>query len=101
MPTPERIAYVSGGTSGIGLAIVRALLAREWRVAICGRDPERLARAARELDPARLLTTRADVGDEEDVRRWVAEARERLGPPDVLVNNAGIYEEYPIATLPT
>jgi NAD(P)-dependent dehydrogenase (short-subunit alcohol dehydrogenase family) len=101
MSTPERVAYVSGGASGIGLAIVRALLARDWRVAICGRDPERLERAARELDSARLLTTRADVAEEADVRRWVAEARERLGPPDLLVNNAGIYEEYPIATLPT
>src|SRR5204863_8118698 len=95
MPTPERTAYVTGGASGIGLAIARALLVQGWRVAICGRDPARLEQAARELASERLLATRADVSEEEDVRRWVAEARGGLGPPDVLVNNAGIYEEYP------
>jgi 3-oxoacyl-[acyl-carrier protein] reductase len=41
------------------------------------------------------------VSDEADVQRWVAEARERLGPPDLLVNNAGMFNDCLIATLPT
>jgi 3-oxoacyl-[acyl-carrier protein] reductase len=94
-----RTAYVTGGTSGIGLAVARALLERDFAVAICGRDAGRLERAAAELGaiagPERVAAARADVSRATDVERWVREAASRLGPPRLLVLNAGIaaYEE--------
>jgi len=92
-------AYVTGGTSGIGLTVARALLERGFAVAICGRDPGRLERAEAELGalagPERVAATRADVSRAADVERWVSDAAGRLGPPDLLVLNAGIavYDE--------
>lgn len=85
-------AVVTGGTSGIGLATARILLAEGARVAICGRDQARLDVAKSELgaDATRLLAARCDVRDEamvnalaDQVRAW---ANGRL---DLLVNNAG------------
>jgi 3-oxoacyl-[acyl-carrier protein] reductase len=95
----RKTAFVTGGGSGIGLAIVRALAERGWRVAACGRDLVKLERAVADLG-AGVLVTRADVSREDEVADWINLARWRLGSPDVLVNNAGIYEEAEIATLP-
>jgi NAD(P)-dependent dehydrogenase (short-subunit alcohol dehydrogenase family) len=98
---PPKTAFVTGGGSGIGLAIVRALADRDWQVAVCGRDLTKLDRAVASLSPARVMITPADVSREDDVARWVDAARRRFGSPDVLVNNAGVYEEAEIAALPT
>ena len=97
MNKQDHVALVTGGSSGIGLAIVRALLARGWKVALCGRDGNKLERATTDLagsEPERaerLLASTADVSNAEDVRRWVSEACGHFGPPSILVNNAGIY----------
>ncbi len=89
----SRIALVTGGTRGIGLATVRRLLAGGHRVAFCGRDPEAGRAAEAELGPdARFVL--ADVGDERAVRALVHACAERLGPPTVLVNNAGVNATY-------
>lgn len=80
-------ALVTGGSSGIGQGIARALRDRGARVAICGRDPARLAAAAAELG---VTGVRADVAREEDVERMMGEVTDALGGLDVLVNNAGI-----------
>lgn len=94
-----KTAFVTGGGSGIGFAIVRALIGRGWQVAVCGRDLAKLERAVAGLG-AGVLTTHADVSREDEVARWVDSARRRFGSPDVLVNNAGVYEEAEIAALP-
>nr|BFE74058.1 hypothetical protein GCM10020092_073590 [Actinoplanes digitatis] len=87
-------ALVTGGSRGIGLRIARALLAEGAHVAIAARDAERLAKAAAELGtsghPGRIVTVRADTGDDESVRAAVREARDRLGGIDILVNNAAV-----------
>jgi NAD(P)-dependent dehydrogenase (short-subunit alcohol dehydrogenase family) len=79
---------VTAGASGIGLAIARAFHAAGARVYICDIDDSGLARAMGEL--AGLLTRRCDVGDRTEVAAMVADAAQRLGGLDVLVNNAGI-----------
>jgi NAD(P)-dependent dehydrogenase (short-subunit alcohol dehydrogenase family) len=97
--TDEGAAFVTGGTSGIGLAVARALAERGLPVAICGRDADKLGRAEAELaaiaGPDRVIATQADVSKAADVERWVREAAAGLGAPSVLVLNAGIghYEE--------
>jgi NAD(P)-dependent dehydrogenase (short-subunit alcohol dehydrogenase family) len=82
---------VTGGGSGIGLGIVRALAAEGCRVAICGRNRERLeqAAAAWQGEPG-ILTRACDVADRQSVRAmfdWIAE---QLGGLDILVNSAGV-----------
>jgi NAD(P)-dependent dehydrogenase (short-subunit alcohol dehydrogenase family) len=82
------VALVTGGSRGIGLATVRRLLADGTAVCFCGRDAAAGEAAADELPGA--LFVRADVSREADVRGLVAACAARLGPPTVLVANAGV-----------
>jgi 3-oxoacyl-[acyl-carrier protein] reductase len=84
----NRRAAVAASTAGLGLATARALLDEGARVAICGRDPDRLAAAAASLGPD-VVAIVADVGTEQGATDFVAEATERLGGLDILVANAG------------
>ncbi|MGC4029294.1 MAG: SDR family oxidoreductase [Steroidobacteraceae bacterium] len=86
-------AVVTGGTSGIGLATVRLLLARGARVALCARDPQRLeevtATLAAEGHGDRVLAHPCDVVVESQVQAFSKAVEQRFGGVDVLVNNAG------------
>jgi NAD(P)-dependent dehydrogenase (short-subunit alcohol dehydrogenase family) len=79
---------VTAGAGGIGLAIVRAFHAEGARVFACDIDAAALARAATELPG--LETCRCDVSDRAAVTAMVADAAQRLGGLNVLVNNAGV-----------
>jgi len=81
---------VTGGGSGIGLAVARAFLDEGARVAIVGRDEAKLRRAAEGLAGGdRLAYFAADVADPRQVEAMVRRVTERQGAVDVLVNNAG------------
>jgi len=80
-------ALVTGGSSGIGLAIARMLREEGLDVTLAARGEERLAAAAEELD---AYAVPADVAREEDCERLVAAHRERFGRLDVLVCSAGV-----------
>ena len=69
MNLDNKQVVVFGGSSGIGLAIAKAVLDRGARVTIVGRSPERLEQAANGLNRAQVRTIAADVSDEQDVRR--------------------------------
>ena len=79
---------VTGGTSGIGLAIAKALIEEGARVAVCGRD-------ARRHDPAGMflgagsVVIPADVTDSDQLDAMLDEAAAKLGPLDIVVANAG------------
>ncbi|MGH7656737.1 MAG: SDR family oxidoreductase [Gemmatimonadales bacterium] len=86
------VALVTGATKGIGRAISLALADDGWRVGVC-------ARTAADVDDfVQVLESRgngaagcpADVGDPDDVRALVERVESRLGPVDLLVNNAGV-----------
>ncbi|MER8235263.1 3-oxoacyl-ACP reductase FabG [Streptomyces sp. NPDC094049] len=87
----QRVAVVTGATSGIGLAVAAHLARGGARVFVCGRDEDRLAGAVKSLRDEGLEVdgVPCDVTDKEDVRRFVRTAVERYGTIDVLVNNAG------------
>jgi 3-oxoacyl-[acyl-carrier protein] reductase len=91
-PLAGKVAVVTGGTRGIGLAIARLLADDGASVVVSGRDPGRLESAAKELETsgASVLAVAADAGKREDADRLVDAAKERFGRVDVLVNNAGI-----------
>jgi len=82
-----QIAWVTGGTSGIGLEIARALVAHGIRVAVTGRDQTKLDSTASELG---VLAVPCDMSNEKDVRSAYARITSEMGAVDILVNNAGI-----------
>jgi NAD(P)-dependent dehydrogenase (short-subunit alcohol dehydrogenase family) len=84
-----RVAIVTGGSRGLGFAICRELRSRGARVATCARGEEQLERAQRLLGDD-VVAIPCDVSDRAQVEAFVNEAEGRLGPADVLVNNAGV-----------
>jgi len=79
-------ALITGGSSGIGLAIAHTLAEAGSRVAITGRDEGRLKEAAKAMSAHAI---KADVGSEEDVKRTYREFFDTFGHLDILVNSAG------------
>ncbi|ATB31495.1 SDR family NAD(P)-dependent oxidoreductase [Melittangium boletus] len=95
MRLKNKVALITGGNSGIGLATARLFLAEGARVAITGRNAETLDAAAKELGSG-LLTFQADVKDVEATERAIAHAAERLGPLDIVFANAGVGGSTPL-----
>jgi NADP-dependent 3-hydroxy acid dehydrogenase YdfG len=88
-----QVALVTGASLGVGLATIAALAARGMDVVAAARDLPRLEAAIGTLDPLirhRIVGIAADVRQEADVTRLVAEAADRFGRIDVLVNSAGV-----------
>jgi NAD(P)-dependent dehydrogenase (short-subunit alcohol dehydrogenase family) len=85
----DKVALITGGESGIGLATARRFVAEGASVHLVGLDEGRLKDAVRELGPVSGYSV-ADVTDEDAVEAASAAAVERFGPLDVLFSNAGI-----------
>ena len=86
------VVIVTGASSGIGLAAVRAFAARGARVVMAARSLEVMQSYAREIfpDPSDVLCVRTDVSVEADCRALVEQTVARFGRIDILVNNAGL-----------
>jgi NAD(P)-dependent dehydrogenase (short-subunit alcohol dehydrogenase family) len=99
----SRAALITGGSSGIGLAIARALGQDGYGITLSARRPEKLEEAARGLadEGVDVNSVAANVTEEDDIKRVVDSHRERFGRLDVLVNNAGIGIGAPVADTPT
>ncbi|RIK80751.1 MAG: NAD(P)-dependent oxidoreductase [Planctomycetota bacterium] len=92
MPWSDKVALVTGGSSGLGLAIAGAFADAGCRVAIAARDAAKLAATEAELRERfgdRVMAVAADATRDEDAARMVAGVIERFGRLDVLVNNVG------------
>jgi 3-oxoacyl-[acyl-carrier protein] reductase len=87
MNLTDKIALVTGGSTGIGRAVAESLLAAGAKVAITGRDRARLETTARAIG---AHPVQADVSNEEDVERTYKEVLDTFGDLDILVNNAGL-----------
>jgi NAD(P)-dependent dehydrogenase (short-subunit alcohol dehydrogenase family) len=99
----ERAALVTGGSSGIGLAIARALGEDGYALTVSARRPEKLEAAAEELRSggAEVDAVAANMADEEAVVNVVESHRDRHGRLDVLVNNAGVGIGQPMSEIVT
>ncbi len=86
-----KIALITGGGRGIGRAIALAFAREGARIAVAARTAEQVEEVAAEIGRNAIALV-CDVSDSASVTRMFADARERLGDPNILVNNAGIAE---------
>lgn len=87
---------VTGGGSGIGLAIATAFSAKNNQLILVGRNEEKLKAAAAGLPRASYVV--ADVASEKDVNNLVKQVKEVYGGIDILVNNAGVATAHPLSS---
>ncbi len=92
MRLAEHKILITGGSTGIGLALTRALYQQGNEILICGREAARLATAKQEMP--RLHVIQADIAETDDLKRVIAEAEEQLGGLSLLINNAALQFNY-------
>lgn len=88
-----KVAFVTGGSRGIGLAIARALASAGAQLTITGRSEPRLSEARSQIEragPGGVETLRADVRRYADVQRAIEATVSRFGGLDIVINSAGI-----------
>jgi NAD(P)-dependent dehydrogenase (short-subunit alcohol dehydrogenase family) len=91
-----KVAAITGGSVGIGLAIAEGLAREGVNLAICARDEERVIRVAntiRDECGVEAIGIKADVSKAEDVNHFVSEIKKEFGGADFLINNAGTGSE--------
>lgn len=101
MDTASRVAVVTGGGSGIGLAVSQRLAADGMAVAVFDRDAEAGGAAAATISGAggSALAIAVDVTEPEQIGAAVHRVRDELGAPTILVNNAGIHAVDPFLSI--
>lgn len=96
----DKVVLVTGGSRGLGLILARQLAEKKARVVICSRSREDLEKVTPELSALarQFLAIECDITDREQVDRMITEIEEKMGPVDVLINNAGKISVGPMET---
>jgi short-subunit dehydrogenase len=90
MAFSDKVVAVTGGTEGIGKALVKTLLEQGAKVATCGRNQDKLYSLQTEYSGRPLHTVVADVSSQEDCQKFIHSTLKTFGRIDILINNAGI-----------
>ncbi len=99
----DKVAVVTGGSVGIGLAVAQGLAAEGVHLALCARNEERLMAAAKALGDqygVRTIGVKTDVSKPGDIQHLVAEVEKEFGGADLLINNAGTGSKETIVEAP-
>lgn len=101
MDYKNKVAYITGGTHGIGFGVAQILLEKGMRVAISGRKLETALEAAKKLssDDSKVLGISSDVTKYEDEQKAVEQIIEKFGQLDVVLANAGVGHFAPVYEL--
>lgn len=95
----DKVAYITGGSKGIGFGIAHALLEAGMKVAISGRDSEAIEKAKNVLGNQNLLAITSDVRNFEDEQNAIKKITETFGKVDVVITNAGMGKFAPVDEL--
>jgi NAD(P)-dependent dehydrogenase (short-subunit alcohol dehydrogenase family) len=98
MKLANKVAFITGGTSGIGLETAKLFQAEGARIVLVGSNAERLEAAGKELD-GKVLLVRADIRKVADIERAVEETRAKFGRIDVVFANAGATTVAPLEAI--
>ncbi len=86
----NKVVAVTGGSEGIGKALVAALLEKGAKVATCARNYDKLYQLQAAFQGKPLMVHTADVSNEDDCKNFIAQTVKSFGTIDILINNAGI-----------
>lgn len=89
----DKIAVITGGSVGIGLAVAQALAAEGVHLILCARNRERLYQVAEDIEQefsVKVVGIQADVSKQEDIRSLVNQIEDHYQGIDILINNAGV-----------
>jgi short-subunit dehydrogenase len=86
----DKVVVITGGSDGIGKALIETLIPLGAKVATCGRSHDKIYKLQMEYSHVLLHAVACDVGKEEECRRFIESTIETLGGIDILINNAGI-----------
>lgn len=97
-----KVALVTGGTHGIGMAIGKSLAKAGAKLCVNDLSEEKLAESKKEYakDGIEVYTLVFNVTNEEEVDKGISQIEKEVGPIDILVNNAGIIKRIPILEMP-
>ena len=92
----NKVAYITGGTKGIGYGVAKSLLSKGMKVAISGRSKEGVAKAVKEFNNDSVLGIVSDVSKMEDEKNAVSKIMDKWGQLDVVLANAGVGNFAPV-----
>ena len=92
----NKVAYITGGTKGIGFGIAKALLQNGVKVAISGRDIDAVEKAKDELGNQNVLALQSDVRNFDDERKAIEKIIATYGKLDIVIANAGLGKFAPV-----
>lgn len=97
----DKVAVISGGSNGIGLAIAKGLAKEGVHLALCARNEEQLQAAAQDITasyPVQVITKSVDVTVPQQITAFIAQIEDSFEGADILINNAGTGSNEKIAT---
>jgi short-subunit dehydrogenase len=86
----DKVVVITGGSDGIGKALIEGLIPQGAKVATCGRSHDKIYKLQMEYSNVLLHAVACDVSDEEECRRFIESTIDTFGRIDILINNAGI-----------